>query len=131
MAREFSRTRRIAEQMQRELAQLIQQDVRDPRLGMTTISGVEVSKDLSYAKVFVSVLGAEPAQAVKVLQKVSGHLRYELGRRMVMRVVPELRFVHDDTSERGARLSALIDDAVGKDKKKDSEDEIFGTSATS
>lgn len=121
MAREFSRTRRVAEQMQRELALLIQQEVRDPRLGMTTVAGVELSKDLSYAKVFVSVLGAEPKLAIGVLQKVSGHLRHELGRRMVMRVIPELRFVHDDTSERGAHLSALIDEAVAKNKK-DSEE---------
>jgi len=122
MAREFSRTRRVAEQMQRELAQIIQQEVRDPRLGMTTVSGVELSKDLGYAKVFVSVLGAEPKQAVAVLQKVAPHLRHELGRRMLMRALPELRFVHDDTSERGAQLSALIDEAVAKNKPKDPEE---------
>lgn len=122
MAREFSRTRRVADQMQRELAQLIQQEVRDPRVGMTTVSAVEVSKDLSNAKVFVSVLGAEPAEAIAVLKKVSGMLRHELGRRMLMRVVPELHFVHDTSAERGARLSALIDEAVGKNKTKDSEE---------
>jgi ribosome-binding factor A len=84
------------------------------------VSAVEVCKDLSSAKVFVSVLGADPAQAVAVLKKVSSMLRHELGRRMIMRVVPELHFVHDNTTERGAHLSALIDEAVGKNKTKDS-----------
>ncbi|MCK9530356.1 MAG: 30S ribosome-binding factor RbfA [Gammaproteobacteria bacterium] len=124
MAREFSRTDRIADQMQRELALLIQQEMRDPRVGMVTVAAVELSRDLSVAKVFVSVLGdAEQAQAaLAVLKKAAGFLRHELGRRMIVRALPELRFVHDTTSERGAHLSALIDQAVAKDRKEDSED---------
>ena len=124
MAREFSRTDRIADQMQRELALLIQQEMRDPRVGMVTVAAVELSRDLSVAKVFVSVLGdAEQAQAaLTVLKKAAGFLRHELGRRMIVRLLPELRFIHDTTSERGAHLSALIDQAVAKDRKEDSED---------
>lgn len=121
MAREFSRTRRIGEQMQRELAALIQKEIGDPRLGMVTVSGVEVSKDLAYAKVFVTVLGGRPDEALAVLQRAGGFLRHELGRRMVMRIVPELRFVHDTSTEEGSRLSALIDRAVAQDKKHSEE----------
>lgn len=125
MAREFSRTRRVGEQIQRELAQLIQQEIKDPRLGMVTVSAVEVSRDLAYAKVYVSTLNPEQdmAQTLKVLGRASGFLRRELGRRMLLRIVPELRFVYDESIERGSRLSSLIEEAVSKDRKKsDSED---------
>ncbi|MFA7619207.1 MAG: 30S ribosome-binding factor RbfA [Thiohalomonadaceae bacterium] len=124
MARDYSRTDRIADQIQRELALLIQQEIRDPRLGMVTVSAVELSRDLAVAKVFVSVLGdAEQAKtALAVLKKAGGFLRHELGRRMIMRVLPELRFVHDTSTERGSHLSALIEQAVANDRKEESED---------
>lgn len=121
MAREFSRGRRIGEQMQRELALLIQQEVKDPRLGMVTVSGVEVARDLSHAKVFVTVLtddAAEAGQSVEVLRHAAGFLRRELGRRMMLRTVPELHFIHDTSVERGSRISAIIDQAVAADGRK-------------
>lgn len=124
MAREFSRTRRIGEQIQRELAQLIQQELQDPRLGMVTVSAVEVSRDLANAKVFITVLGegADVQASLKVLNKAAGFLRHELGRRLILRSLPALRFVYDASLERGNRLSSLIDRAMAEDKKNTPKD---------
>jgi len=121
MPKEFSRTRRVGEQMQRELAQLIQQEIKDPRIGMPTVMAVEVSRDLSHAKVFVSSLSSseDMPQTLEILAKASGFLRHELGRRIKMRIIPELHFVHDESIERGNRLSSLIDAAIASDKKED------------
>lgn len=118
MPKDFSRTRRVSEQIQRELAQMIQQEIDDPRLGMVTVSGVEVSRDLAVAKVFVSSLdeGEQLEQTLIVLKKAAGFLRRELGKRMSTRTVPELRFVYDETILRGNKLSSLIDKAIASDK---------------
>lgn len=120
MPKEFSRTRRVGEQMQRELAQLIQQEIHDPRLGMVTVSAVKVTRDLSLARVYITVLGedADPAQSLKVLSGASGFLRHELARRMVIRSVPELRFQFDESVVRGREISSLIDEALAEDRKK-------------
>ena len=125
MAREFSRTRRVGEQIQRELAQLIQQELKDPRLGMVTVSAVDVSRDLSHAKVYISTLNPEQDidQTLQVLRRAAGFLRRELGRRMTMRIVPELRFVYDESIQRGSRLTSLIEEAVSKDRKKSDNEE--------
>ncbi len=125
MPKDFSRTRRVAEQMQRELAELIRREVKDPRVGWVTVAGVEVSKDLSYAKVYVSSLDQPERidESIAVLQKAAGFLRRELGRRMVVRTIPELRFVYDASSERAQQLSSLIDRAVKEDRKHGSSDE--------
>lgn len=124
MPKEFSRTRRIGEQMQRELAQLIQQEVKDPRLGMVTVSGVEVSRDLSVAKVFVTVLGdADPQPSLTVLNRAAGFLRHALGQRLTVRTVPSLRFVYDESVARGARLSRLIDEARAGDRDDDDKED--------
>ncbi len=123
MAREFSRTRRVGEQMQRELAELIQRELKDPRIGFITVSGVEVSRDFEHAKVFVSTLGQDEdvERALKALTHAAGFLRRELGRRMSLRTVPSLRFVHDRSFQEGSRLSSLIDEAVRRDRS-DAED---------
>ncbi len=121
MAREFSRNRRVGEQMQRELALLIQQEVKDPRLGMVTVSAVEVTRDLAHAKVFVTVMNADAAHvkvSLDVLGHAAGFLRRELARRMLLRAVPELHFVYDESIERGASLSSLIDQAIAADDHK-------------
>jgi ribosome-binding factor A len=114
MPRDFPRTRRVGEQIQRELAVLIRDEIRDPRLGMVSVSAVEVSRDMSHAKVFVSVLGdaQDAAVSLEVLQGAAGFLRRQLGHRLVMRHVPQLHFKQDHSLEQGARLSALIDAAV-------------------
>ena len=120
MAKEFSRTRRVGEQIQRELAALIRTELKDPRLGSITVLAVEVSRDLSHAKVFVTALGGDEAanaQALSILRRAAGFLRRELGRSLHTRTTPELHFVLDTSIERGARLSALIDEAVAKDRE--------------
>ncbi|MFP5506524.1 MAG: 30S ribosome-binding factor RbfA [Gammaproteobacteria bacterium] len=118
MPRDFPRTRRVGEQMQRELAALIRDEVKDPRVGMVTVLAVEVTRDLAHAKVFVTVLGDAEARdaSLAALNKAAGFLRHELGQRMLTRTVPQLRFVYDESIERGSRLSALIDRAVASDK---------------
>ena len=105
--------------MQRELAQLIQQEVKDPRVGMVTVSAVEVSRDISHAGVYVSRLDdGDMAATLTALEHAAGFLRREIGRRMSLRIVPQLKFVHDTSIEQGARLSDLIDRAVADDEKK-------------
>ena len=125
MPKEFERTRRVAEQIQRELAVLIQQELKDPRLGMLTISAVQVSKDMSMAKVFITVFNEEQdrAKTLEALQHASGFLQHELGRQMSLRIIPKLRFVYDESVVRGAELSALIDKAVKEDRAKHHEED--------
>lgn len=118
MGKEYSRSRRVGEQIQRELAELVQRELKDPRLGMVTISGVEVSRDMSVAKVFFTVLnpGHDVRETEQGLLHAAGFLRRELAHRMRLRVVPELRFQYDSSIEEGSRLSALIDKAVSEDE---------------
>jgi ribosome-binding factor A len=114
MPREFPRTRRVGEQIQRELAGLLHEELKDPRLGMISVSGVEVSRDLAHARVYISVLGGEEAvsETLKVLNKAAGFLRHQLGQRMRLRVIPQLRFLYDASLAEGARMDALIAAAV-------------------
>lgn len=127
MAKEYSRTQRIGDQMQRELAQLIQREVKDPRLGLVTITAIDVSRDLSHAKVFVTVMGADHeedvlAQSLKVLKDASGFLRMLLGKSMKLRTVPTLHFAYDASVRRGAELSVLIERAVEEDRRNSGAD---------
>ncbi|MDX1655140.1 MAG: 30S ribosome-binding factor RbfA [Candidatus Competibacteraceae bacterium] len=120
MPREFSRTRRVGEQIRRELAELIREDIRDPRISMVSITAVDVSRDFAYAKVFVTALveSEERQEMVDILNQSSPRLRGELGRRMHIRTVPKLDFRYDESVERGARLSSLIDRAVAQDAQR-------------
>jgi len=112
------RLRRVADQIQRELSGLLHAELKDPRVGMITLTGVEVSPDLAHAKVFFTTLGDAEALARSEtgLKRAAGFLRSELGHRLKLRVTPELRFVHDASIEHGVRLSRLIDDAVAGKK---------------
>ncbi len=113
----FARSERVAEQLRRDLAMLIREKVKDPRVGMVTILDVTVSKDLSHAKVWFDVLEAEKGKvAEESLNHAAGFLRRELGRELKLRVTPGLRFFYDDTQLRGNTLSALIDKAVAEDQ---------------
>ena len=109
-----SRHARIADQIQRELAELVRLEVRDPRVGMITITGVDLSRDQSHAKVYFTVLGAAPEgeHARQGLDHAAGFLRSALAHRLSTRTVPELHFAYDESVERGMRLSRLIDEAV-------------------
>ena len=113
-----SRRARIADQIQRELAEVIRLELRDPRVGLVTLTGVELSRDQSHAKVFFTVLGAEGAarDATEGLQRAAGFLRTSLAHRLTTRKVPELHFEFDESVERGVRLSRLIDEAVAPPK---------------
>ena len=118
MAKDYPRSYRVADQIQRELAGLIRSEVKDPRVPATlTVAGVEVSKDLSNAKVFVSTFDLESdaearEAAIDGLNKASGFLRRQLGNKMRLRIVPTLSFRYDVVQENAARITSLIDDAV-------------------
>jgi ribosome-binding factor A len=114
-SKSFPRSRRIAQQIQQTLSELIRRELRDPRLGLVTLTEVRVSNDLSSAKVYFSVLGAQPQQAQEILDAAAPLLRGPLGRALGIRHSPELRFVQDELIENGARLSALIQKAVKDD----------------
>ena len=109
-----TRLARIADQIQREIAELVRTEVRDPRVGLVTFTGVELSRDQSHAKVFFTVLGAGPVieEAQQGLERAAGFLRSQLAHRLTIRKVPELHFAYDESVERGMRLSKLIDEAV-------------------
>lgn len=125
MPRDHSRTLRVAEQIQRELAELIRLELKDPRVGMATLTDVEVSADYTHAKVFFTTLGTadQIAAATTGLNHAAGFLRHELGQRIKLRGIPQLHFIYDESVARGVRLSRLIDEAVGtveRDKNKGS-----------
>jgi ribosome-binding factor A len=120
MPRDFPRSRRIAEQVQRELSDIIRVELKDPRVGMITITDVEMTPDNAHAKVFFTALGQQPRidEAAAGLQHAAGYLRSQLAQRVKIRVVPQLHFEYDASVERGIRLSQLIDAAVADDKKR-------------
>jgi ribosome-binding factor A len=126
MPREFSRTRRVSEQLKRELGRLILDEIKDPRVVMTSVTGVDVSPDLRNARVFISTLelaeGADRAAAVSALNHAAGFLRDELGRSLRLRRVPELNFEVDDSLERGSRVSALIDRVREEERHREGDD---------
>lgn len=121
MAREFGRTRRIGQQLQQELAQVLQRDIKDPRIGMVTVNDVEVSRDLSYAKVFVTFFEDQPEllkQKLAALEIAAPYVRTLVAGRMKLRVMPELRFVYDSSLAEGMRMSNLVSQVISNDEAK-------------
>ena len=137
MAEMSARVQRVADQIQRELASLIQMEVNDPRVGMVSVTDVEVSRDLAHAKIYVTVLNtmaddsqvnestlSEPGdldkleieENINALNKAAGYLRSLLAKRLSTRSVPKLRFYYDGSIERGQQLSSLIDSALAADQ---------------
>ncbi len=120
--REFSRTDRVAQQIQKEIAVILQREIKDPRLGFVTVSAVEVSRDLSYAKIFVTVLNTsdedKTKQSVQILNDATGYIRSILGKRIRARIMPELRFVVDTSLLEGMRISNLVDSVIREDNAK-------------
>lgn len=110
----FARSDRVAEQIRRDLAELLRTEVKDPRVNMVTLSAVEVTPDYAHAKVFfTTLLGEEQVPEIAAgLKRAAGFLRRELGRRLRIHTIPELHFVYDQSFERGASLSRLIDEAA-------------------
>jgi ribosome-binding factor A len=121
MPREFSRSDRVASQIQREMADLLRTRIKDPELGMITVSDVELSRDLAVAKVYVSFLAARLAapQCIRALGDHIPELRRELGKRLRIRVLPDIRFVYDDSIERGLRMDALLGGLAHEEGKPD------------
>ncbi|MBD3668948.1 MAG: 30S ribosome-binding factor RbfA [Kangiella sp.] len=119
-----ARAQRVADQIQRELAVLLQREVKDPRLGIVTVSAVEVTSDLQNAKVFVTFLGKDDEQEIKqaleVLSGAAGFLRSQLAKSIRMRSVPSLRFLFDKSIVEGQRMSTLIEKAISEDESKKS-----------
>ncbi len=126
MPREFSRGQKVADLIQRELAILIQREVKDPRIGMVTVNEASVSRDLAFADVYFTVLPAENTGEVEeILNQAGGFLRSELAKTLNTRTTPRLRFHYDATIENGARLSQAIDAARARDRDE-TDDEVIG-----
>ncbi len=123
MAKEFGRPQRVAQELQKEIAIILQREIKDPRLGMmVTVSGVEVSRDLAYAKVFVTFLNDKDEEAVKnglkALKEASGYIRTLVGKAMRLRIVPELTFFYDNSLIEGMRMSNLVSSVVKNDAER-------------
>ncbi|MBY6186298.1 30S ribosome-binding factor RbfA [Marinobacter hydrocarbonoclasticus] len=121
MAKEFSRTRRVGQQLQRELAMIMQREIRDARLGMVTVNEVEVSRDMGYAKVFVTFLDDTPEDVKRqmdALLELTPQIRMLVASRVKMRVMPELRFTYDKSLVEGIRMASLVSQARSDDEAK-------------
>ena len=117
MSNDFKRTDRIAEMIQRLLAQIIQQEIKNPGLpNFITISAVKVARDLGHAKVYFTVFNGDPAETTAMLNTAAGYLRTMLSKTMTLRTVPQLHFIYDESIEYGKRLSRLIDEVNDTDK---------------
>lgn len=119
MPREFSRNQRLGTQVLRTLAELLQFEVKDPRVQGVALTSVDLSRDLSVARVYFSLMNpeADAAGAQEGLERATGFLRGKLGKALQVRHVPELRFTHDDSAAEAQRLSALIDRTVSADEQ--------------
>ena len=114
-----ARSLRVADQIQRELAEIIRTELKDPRVAMITLTGVEVTNDYSHAKVFYTLMGnaEQRAETEAGLNKANGFLRSQIARRIKLHSTPQLHFVYDASVERGFELSRLIDAAVADSKE--------------
>lgn len=124
MAREYARTDRVGQQIQKEIAIILMREIKDPRLSMTTVSAVEVTRDLAYAKIFVTFFNDNPEEikaSLEVLADAEGYIRSLLGKRLRARIMPHLRFVYDSSMSEGVRMSALVDQAVASDSNGDAD----------
>ncbi|AMG31110.1 30S ribosome-binding factor RbfA [Grimontia hollisae] len=124
MAKEFSRTQRVSQQLQKEIALILQREIKDPRIGMVTVSGVEVSRDLAYAKVFVTFLtmgDQTPQGGLEALHEATGYIRSLLGKAIRLRVTPEITFYFDASLTEGMRISNLVSQAVKSDEARRSD----------
>lgn len=116
----YKRSARVAALLQRELGELISEELRDPRIGFSTVTAVEMTDDLRTARVHVSVLGPDEQidETMRALETARQHLRHEIGVRTDLRFVPELEFVNDRSAARAARISALLREAKREDRER-------------
>ncbi|MGB5233998.1 MAG: 30S ribosome-binding factor RbfA [Candidatus Macondimonas sp.] len=120
MPRDFPRTARVAEQLRQELSELIRDAVKDPRLGPVTVTEVQVARDFSHAKVFVSFLGVTQGieEKISILQNAARMIQGQLGRRLRLRMIPQLQFQYDEVLDHGQRMDALIAKARAEDEQR-------------
>lgn len=121
MAREFSRTERVAQQIQKEVAVILQRDVKDPRLSMSTVSSVEVTRDLAYAKIFVTFFTNEDdkiKESIDILNEAAGFVRSLLAKQLRARIMPQLRFVYDNSLAEGIRMTSLVNKVIAEDESR-------------
>ena len=127
MAREFGRAQRVGDFLKRELADLIQHKLRDPRVGLVSVNEVKVSRDIGFADVYVTFMDkpteAEAVESVKVLNNAAGFLRTQIAKDIQMRSTPRIRFKYDESVNRGRHLSDLIDRAISSDRNLDNSGE--------
>ncbi|MCK5395524.1 MAG: 30S ribosome-binding factor RbfA [Gammaproteobacteria bacterium] len=124
MPREFLRSDRMAEQVRRELAEIVRDEIKDPRLGFVSFTEVRMSRDLSHAVIYCSFFNSEQQnEAVDVLNRAVGFIRKEIGRRIRARIVPTLKFVIDESVTRGVAMDDLISEAIKSDNKNSSDEE--------
>ena len=125
MSREFKRSDRVSQELKKEVAVILQREVKYPRIGMVTVSDVEVSRDLAYAKIFVTFLFDNDQEAInqgmKGLEKASPYIRSLVGKAMRLRIVPELRFIYDESLVEGMRMSNLVSNVIREDEAKHKE----------
>ncbi len=124
MARTFLRSDRVAREIKKEMAMILAREVKDPRVTMATVSDVDLSADLSYAKIYVTFLFDDEEsikQGIKALNKASGYIRTLLGKAMKLRIVPEIRFHYDTSLTEGIKMANLVSQAIANDKQKSGE----------
>ncbi len=124
MPKEFLRSDRMAEQLRRELAEIVRDEIKDPRLGFISFTEVRMSRDLSHAVIYCSLLNSEKQQeAIDVLNRAVGFIRKEVGRRIRARIVPTLKFTIDESVTRGVEMDDLISKAISRDKENSTDEE--------
>lgn len=127
MAKAFKRTDRVSQQVKKSIALILQREVKDPRIGMVTVSDVEVSRDLAYAKVYVTFFFDEKEkieEALNGLREASGYIRSLVGSAVKLRITPELQFIYDDSLVEGMRLSNVVSSAIADDERKRKDKDI-------
>ncbi|MDH3342788.1 MAG: 30S ribosome-binding factor RbfA [Gammaproteobacteria bacterium] len=123
MPREFSRSQRMAEQIRRDLAEIVRDELKDPRMGFLSFSAVKLSRDLGNAIIYCSVMEEEKqAETLETLNRANGFLRSKLAARMRSRTVPILKFINDESMTRGAAMETLIRKAINEDEAKSADD---------
>lgn len=126
MAREYARTDRVGQQIQKEIAVILQREIKDPRLGMLTVSAVEVTRDLAYAKVFVTFFNDDKSkvkESLAILNDAAGFIRSLLAKTLRARIMPNLRFEYDQSLVEGVRMTSLVDSVIREDERKSQQNE--------
>ncbi|WOH37921.1 30S ribosome-binding factor RbfA [Thalassotalea fonticola] len=121
MAREYARTDRVGQQIQKEIAVILQREIKDPRLGMLTVSAVEVTRDLAYAKVFVTFFNDDQSkvkESLAILNDAAGFIRSLLAKTLRARIMPNLRFEYDKSLVEGVRMTTIVDQVIAEDERK-------------